>query len=185
MRVKIFSSSLKLFALVIFVVNVAPINAEYIVDLETSQIGFTAYSRIHNVNGKFLVWRFKGKIDDDFRGKGKIVIALNSVNSGNAKRDKHLRNEDFFDVIKFPEAIYHIDGVQLTGKTLVVNGRLHLHGVERPINLHLQRIKTTAAYKLSGEITLQQKDFGMVYNSLINPVKSEVTLKLHIVLKKK
>ncbi|TGK15351.1 YceI family protein [Leptospira fluminis] len=107
------------------------------------------------------------------------------MNSGSEKRDNHLADPEFFDIAKFPEAIYHIDSVRLTGDTLAIKGRLSLHGVERPLDLDLQRKKDTSDLVLVGETTLQQKDFGMVYSSLINPIKSEVALKFHIVLTKK
>lgn len=182
---KIIGLSFKLILFAMGVGGIAPIFSDYTVDLQSSRIGFTAYSRIHDVDGQFSSWRFEGRIKDDLSGKGKIVIQLTSVDSGNKKRDEHLRDPDFFDVAKFPEAIYSIDNVQTSNDRLIVKGRLLLHGVEKAINLNLHRRKEAADWILAGETTLQQKDFGMVYSSLINPVKSEVTLKFYIVLKKK
>lgn len=182
---KILSNSFKTIAMLSLFSAMMPIYSETIVDVQKSRIGFTAYSRIHDVDGQFMAWRFEGKIGDDFRGKGKIVIQLMSVNSGNQKRDKHLRDPDFFDIARFPDAVYHIDSTRLTSETLEITGRLSLHGVEKPINLNLQRKKDALGWVLVGETILHQKDFGMVYSSLINPVKSEVRLKFHIVLVKK
>ena len=162
-----------------------PLCADWVIDSEKSSLGFTAYSRLHDVDGHFGKWHFDGKIADDFSGNGKVIVSLSSVDSGNKRRDQHLLDPDFFDVERFPNAIYSIDSTRLTENTLEISGRLSLHGVEKPVRLNLKRKKEVTGWSLSGETILHQEDFGIVYNSFINPVENKVKLKLQIFLKQK
>lgn len=162
-----------------------PLQAEWMVDPAQSRIGFVAFSRIHDAEGLFEAWRFDGTIGEDFKGAGTVTVKLSSVNSGNAKRDAHLLNQDFFDVSRFPEAVYRIEAARLEGDVVRLSGKLSLHGVERPLGISLSRRQMADGWDLSGEAMLPRRDFGMDYDSFINPIKNDVRLKIHLVLKRK
>ena len=80
-----------------------------------------------------------GKITLDPAGKSgsiEITIDATSIDTGHAKRDEHLKSEEFFNVAKFPTLAYKagklkFDGDKLTG----ADGELTLLGVTKPVSL--------------------------------------------------
>jgi polyisoprenoid-binding protein YceI len=68
-------------------------------------------------------------------------IKVDSVDTHNADRDKHLKSADFFDAQEFPLITFKSTGpFRKTGAdTHEVQGDLTLHGVTRPLTLELTR----------------------------------------------
>ncbi|MEM7429850.1 MAG: YceI family protein [Pseudomonadota bacterium] len=65
-----------------------------------------------------------------------VRIDANSVSTGVAALDKHLKSSSFLDVAKFPEITFESTVVQRTGdKTAEVTGDLTIHGVTKPVTL--------------------------------------------------
>ena len=105
----------------------------YEIDASHAEVGFTIrHMGISNVRGKFKT--FTGTIEyggdvASLRATGSIETA--SVNTGNQKRDEHLRSPDFFDTDTYPEITFvtkSVDGDTLTGT-------LTMHGVSRDITM--------------------------------------------------
>lgn len=166
----------------LFAVSATTLSAEWATVPAESTIGFTAFSRMHDVDGKFASWTFTGKIGDDWKGQGRITLRSDSVESGNAKRDTHLKNEDFFDVAGHPVISYDIDRAEVKGDHLLLTGKLTIRGVSRPVSLDLLRTVNGSRAELSGETLIKRQDYGMTYSSMINPIKDEVKLKFRVVL---
>jgi len=64
-----------------------------------------------------------------------VTIDPSSVDTGEPKRDAHLKTDTFFDVAKFPTATFTSSSVVKNGSKLTVNGNLTLHGVTLPVVL--------------------------------------------------
>ena len=78
-------------------------------DVDTAHTDVTFKVRhmgISNVTGRFE--RFGGTFEVDPKNikatKGNLTIDVGSINTGNAKRDGHLKAEDFFDAAKYPKS---------------------------------------------------------------------------------
>ena len=78
-----------------------------------------------------------------------LELDLESLNTGIAKRDEHMRSEEFLHTAKFPKAILMIDKItkasskMLTDKTPVTvnaEGTLDLHGVKHKVKLEDVRV---------------------------------------------
>lgn len=161
----------------------------YNVDREHSSIGFkVAHMMISNVKGGFD--KFSGNFEYDEKTK-KIktlvgAIDVNSINTNNEKRDKHLKSADFFDVAKYPD----IKFVLTKTDSKYAYGKLTMHGVTKEIKLELQNngsIKDPwgnirVGLSLDGKIN--RKDFGLVYNSVLETggitIGDEVTLNIEL-----
>jgi polyisoprenoid-binding protein YceI len=63
-----------------------------------------------------------------------LTIAADSLNTGQAKRDAHLRAADFFNVEKYPRVNFVSQSAALQGATLAVHGQLHAAGKETPVD---------------------------------------------------
>jgi polyisoprenoid-binding protein YceI len=82
-----------------------------------------------------------------------VTIDLASVDIGNDKLDKELQEDKFFDVAKFPTAVYKGTDIKFNGDTPVeVIGTLTLHGVTKPLNLKVESYKCYTNPMLKKEV---------------------------------
>lgn len=97
------------------------------------------------------------------------TIDLTSLVSFDATRDEHLKGPFWFNVDKFATISFASDGVRLKGENEAdVFGMLKLHGVEKPVTLHVKMNKRGPdpatkkdAVGFSIVATLKRSDFGM------------------------
>ncbi len=165
-------------------VSLTALHAEWKVSESDSRIGFTAFSRMHDVDGSFEKWTFSGKISDSLTGKGTATIMTSSVNTGKIKRDRHLRNEDFFNTPVYSQAIYKISNISRMGNKVIMKGVFTLLGKERALNITLDATQKDNTMILSGSKVIKRSDFGMDFNSNMNPIQDNVKLNFKIVLNK-
>lgn len=173
----------------LFLTSSALFGTEYDVDHSHSSVGFKVkHMMVSNVNGVFK--EFSGAIDYDQKTKklksisGEVIAK--SVDTGIEKRDEHLRNEDFFDVAKFPKM--NLKSIEIKGDKVVAE--LTIKNVTKKVNFD---------YEFGGEVTdpwgnnriglelegkINRKDFGLTYNKTLETggllVGDEV--KIHIEL---
>ena len=103
------------------------------------------------------------------------TIDARTVNTRNADRDKDLRGDQFFDVAKYPRITFKSRSVTVVspGK-LKVAGDLTIHGVTKAVVLdvdgptpEIKDIWGTMRIGATASTTLNRRDFGLVYNSLL------------------
>jgi polyisoprenoid-binding protein YceI len=106
---------------------------------------------------------------DPTRSAVAIVIDMASLNTGARHRDEHLKSSDFFDVEKFPMAVFRSTGVSRTSTGLQLLGALTLHGVTREIAIPCSTIHAPTAdphgstlIDFAGHVRLARLDFGIV-----------------------
>jgi polyisoprenoid-binding protein YceI len=63
------------------------------------------------------------------------TIDLASIDTGNERRDNHLRSADFFEAERYPTMSYRSTGIRPAADGWIVDGELTLHGVTRPVPL--------------------------------------------------
>jgi len=115
-------------------------------DPAQSSISFKIRHFLGTAKGRFT--KFSGTIEvDRERPEQSSVVATiqaSSIDTGIAKRDEHLRGEDFFDVRKFPVIIFKSARVKQTGPNGgEIAGELTIHGITRPITLKAQLLEAT------------------------------------------
>jgi polyisoprenoid-binding protein YceI len=111
------------------------------VDPEHSKIAFSVRqlgTRVHGRFTKFDITIVTG--DDPSDSSVSAAIDLASLDTGNAKRDEHIRSDTFFDVAKHPAASYDSTGIRRAGEGWVIDGNLMLHGITRNVHLALAAI---------------------------------------------
>lgn len=149
----------------------------YEVDASHSQIGFQIkHLGISTVSGRFS--NFKSSFEYDpanpEAAKASAVIDAASIDTGNEKRDEHLRSADFLDTATYPEIVFESTAVTKTGENqFEAAGDLTLHGVTKPVTLKVeyggsavdQRGSKRAAFAATG--TINRKDFGIVYHKVL------------------
>jgi len=105
----------------------------------------------------------------------KVTIDAASINTGDPKRDEHLRGADFFDVAQYPTIVFESTKITPKGKDKVlVQGKLTLKGVTKDTKFEFSGsgpIKNpyADAFKggAEGKFKVNRKDYGLVYNSVL------------------
>ena len=99
------------------------------------------------------------------------VIDVAGVNSGEAGRDEHLRNADFFEVEKYPTITFRSTKVEDAGDgEYKVTGDLTIKDVTRPVTLDLEYLGTIASpfgdqrAGFSASTEISRKDWGIEFN---------------------
>ena len=117
----------------------------YVVDRSHSSVDFSIRHLVGRTKGRF--GEFSGTISYDaakpqassFSG----IIQVKSIDTGNERRDGHLRSADFFEAEAFPEITFESTEVTGTGEsTLDVKGKLTMHGTTREVTLSVEILGT-------------------------------------------
>lgn len=69
------------------------------------------------------------------------TIELASIDTGNPKRDEHVRSATFLDAANHPTVSYRSTGIRHADEGWLVDGELTLHGVTRPVPLTVKRTR--------------------------------------------
>lgn len=170
---------------------------DYSIDGMHSKIGFEiSHLVISSVEGTFQKYEGSIKVDKKANlSKAEVTIDVDSINTGVAKRDDHLKSADFFDVQKFPKMTFTSSDVKITGDTLKIKGLLKIKDQSKEVTLtgkYLGEVKdgygqNKIAFKASTKIN--RKDFGLTWSQAVEagPVvgdQVEITLNIQATLKK-
>lgn len=144
-------------------------------------IGHLGISRVH---GKFTNPTGTYRLDFDNPSASMIEVSVKaeSVNTGNQKRDDHLRSADFFNVEQFPSISFVGRSFEKTGADgMTVVGDLTLLAETRPVEVHLTFLgegDTPQGYKsgLEATFTIRRSEFGMTKYLEGNAIGDEVRL---------
>jgi len=146
------------------------------IDVSHSAIAFSVrHMVIAKVHGRFARW--SGAVTFDPKDPASAAVAVRieaaSIDTQVADRDTHLRSPDFLDVEKFPEIAFTSRSVAKSGEGWAVAGDLTLHGVTRPVTLAAEFAGTgkdpwgNQRAGFSAKVTLDRKDFGLVWNAAL------------------
>jgi len=184
--------------LLVFIAVSANAQTKWSFDKSHSNVGFSViHLVISEVEGRF--GSFDGTVitkSDAFEDSEiEFKVDVNSVNTDNAKRDEHLRSDDFFNSEKYPSMIFKSTSMKKVGDNRYkLKGNLTIRDITKPIELDVKlngvikdpRGNTKAGFKISG--SLDRFDFGLKWNSLMEVggavVSKTVTLNLNVELKK-
>jgi polyisoprenoid-binding protein YceI len=112
---------------------------------------------------------------------GSVEATAASLDSGNAKRDQHLRSADFFDVANHPSVVFALVQVDPLGNDQVrVTGHLRAAGRSQPITFDAHLSDATAErVTVDGELSVDRRTgFGMNWSPL-GMASSTVLLVVH------
>ncbi len=133
---------------------------------------------IADVQGSFPDVQGVAVIDakDITRSTIEVTINADSISTGVAKRDGHLKSADFFDVAQYPALTFKSKKVEQNGKNkLKVIGDLTLHGVTKEVELQVSgpSIDTKDPWgntRKGAKATtkINRKDFGIVWNATLD-----------------
>lgn len=108
----------------------------WILDPERSSLEFRVrllYGKVGTVKGGF--GSFRGTLDLAAQPAIELAIAGDSIDTGNRRRDEHLRSAAFFDVAAHPEVRFESESAALDGEALHIDGLLRAAGESVPLDL--------------------------------------------------
>jgi polyisoprenoid-binding protein YceI len=158
---------------------------------DRSKVEFTGSKVTGSHSGGFKSFKADATVDP---AKKTLVgfsatIDMNSTWSDNDNLTGHLKNQDFFDVPKFPTSEFVATKVEpgsdakLAGSNAMITGNLTLHGVTKQISFPAKvEVAETGAVNLNTEFAINRKDFGIVYGGKADDlIRDEVVIKLAVV----
>jgi polyisoprenoid-binding protein YceI len=166
------------------------------IDSSHSNANFSVrHMMVTNVKGSFDKVTGTINLDDKDITKSTVnaTIDASTINTGEPKRDGHLKSPDFFDVEKHKTITFKSKKVEKAGESkLKVTGDLTLHGVTKEVTLDVEG--PTAEFKnpFSGSPTrgfsattkINRKDFGLGWNKALETggvmVGEEVAIDLNL-----
>jgi polyisoprenoid-binding protein YceI len=143
---------------------------------------------ISTVRGAFRDFEGTLEIGDDIatsKAAGKIKAA--SLDTGESKRDEHLRSADFFDADNYGDIAFESTSIEVIDEDeFHVTGDLTMHGVTKPITLHAEVTgteedpwgNTRVGLEVQGE--LNRGDWGMTFNKALGSGNMMVSDKVRI-----
>jgi polyisoprenoid-binding protein YceI len=116
------------------------------------------------VKGRFD--RYGGVLALGESPSAELAIEADSIDTGNAKRDKHLRSSDFFHVEANPHVRFVSEDVTLDGEQLRVRGRLHAAGGQIPLEIDANLREVDGELEIDATAHAAQRELGMTWNPL-------------------
>lgn len=148
----------------------------FAVDTAHSNVGFRVpiAGGLAQVTGKFSQFSVNLSFDETDITKSTVeaTIKTDSIDTGIAGRDTHLKTPDFFDVAKYPEITFKSKRIDKKGKSLVLMGDFSMHGVTKEISFpfvvvgscYNQKAKTVAApCGFQATLKIDRRDYGINY----------------------
>ncbi|MEU6101431.1 YceI family protein [Streptomyces flaveolus] len=122
--------------------DLAALTGDYAIDPSHTTIGFVArHAMVTNVKGKFL--DFTGTLHLDgtapAESTASLDITMDSIDTGSADRDGHLKSADFFKTDEFPTMTFRSTKAEaLGGDDYRITGDLTILGTTKPITIDLE-----------------------------------------------
>jgi polyisoprenoid-binding protein YceI len=146
------------------------------IDRSHSEVAFQVRHLLSKVRGRFTDFAGTLQFDeaDPRASRVDVVIQAGSIDTAEPDRDKHLRSADFFDVTNYPALTFTSTSVTPRGdNNYDVAGDLTIHGVTRPVTLPASFLGVAsdpwgnAKHVFEAELTLNRKDYGLVWNAAL------------------
>jgi polyisoprenoid-binding protein YceI len=122
--------------------DLAALTGDYTIDPAHTTIGFVArHAMVTNVKGSFQDFTGALHLDgtDPSRSAASIDVVMDSIKTGSADRDGHLKSADFFKTDEFPTMTFRSSSAQaLGGDDYRITGDLTILGTTRPLTIDLE-----------------------------------------------
>jgi polyisoprenoid-binding protein YceI len=154
-------------------------------DRDGSSVAFTVKTMwgLIPVRGRFD--RFVGSYEVGRNGMTiELTIDADSLDTGNPKRDEHLRSPDFFDVGEHAQVRFRSTRVNAVGDaTLHVAGNLEVAGIVQPLEFAVTVQPAGDALAIEAMTTVDQRRFRMS-SGLLGMIRGPATLHVEALLKR-
>ena len=159
----------------------------YVPDRPHCQLNFVGDALLVSAHGYFEKWEIDAQLNPANLEDSAVALDIESASLTTriTQRDNHLRSDAFFDVANHPKIKFVSNKVKkIDDKNLTLTGDLTLRGVTKAVDVPVKVVflrEGDARFK--GELQVNRRDYGMNYNSRMNPIEDMVTVQfdLHLV----
>ena len=153
------------------------------IQFKIKHLGFSwLYGQFNKFSGKFSYDK-----SNPSRSKIDIEISVSSLDSNHAKRDKHLRGDEYLDVKKYPTATFTSTSFEETGDgKAILKGNFTLHGVTKNITINVEHVghgnDPWGGYRRGfyGTASIKPIEFGLKGMDKLGPHSEDLFLELSI-----
>ena len=143
---------------------------EFKIDVAASKITWIGTKVTGKHNGTISLKEGSVFAKDGLIVAGKVVADMASLDDKDLtgeyhdKLNKHLKSEEFFDVVKFPEGSFEISAVEKSTTGYTVKGNLSLKGVAHGVTFEADIVSDKGAPKSAkATFNIDRKKWGIVY----------------------
>ncbi len=169
----------------------ADLTGTWTIDAAHSTVGFAVkHAMVATTRGKFTSFTGGATIDVDTPENSTLWVDIdaNSVETGNADRDGHLKSNDFFGAEDNPKISYKSTSVAVKGDEIHTTGDLTIKGVTKPVDVVWEFNgvakdpwgNTKSGF--DGTATINRKDWGLTWNAALETGGVLVADKVKLVL---
>jgi len=151
--------SLRLFLALTFIFNLTTAQTQSIdqeksvVEFKIGAMGFgKAKGTFKNMKGDFSF-----NVAELNNSSFNVCVDASTVNTKNEKRDKHLKNEDFFNVVVYPTICFESTSITKLNDTYITKGNLILHGITKDVEIPFSFKNNT----FTGALEINRLDYGL------------------------
>jgi polyisoprenoid-binding protein YceI len=172
---------------------VEDIAGDYTIDPTHTRIGFsTRHAMVTTVRGQFTDFSGTAHVDtaNPAASAVQLTIVAESIDTGVADRDAHLRSADFFDTDANKQITFTSTKVERDGDEWLVTGDLSLNGVTREVTVPFELTGSARdpfgnlRIGFEGGTTINRKDWGVTWNAALETggvlVSEKIKLELDV-----
>lgn len=126
--------------------------------------------------------RFEGSLNLEGQGgAGSLEIDAASLNTGSARRDTHLRSEDFFGSDAYPAISFRSSQVTRMTSGVSISGHLRIREADIPLELAVEIEETLDGVVATTHTAISPKAAGLKWNWL-GMVRGDATVRIELSL---
>lgn len=128
--------------------------------------------------------------DDVTKSSVEFTAKIESIDTGVAQRDGHLKSADFFDAAKYPEMTFKSTKVEKKNGKHILTGDLTIKGVTKQVSFPFTMtggVKDPwggTRFGIAAGTNINRRDFGITWGNLLPSgaldVANEVAVELHV-----
>ena len=155
---------------------------EFQMDIAKSELKWHGGS-LFQINDHDGIVQFKKgylKVQDGKLWGGSFEVDMNTIKTldtggANGELDKHLKNEDFFDVKKYPTAWLSIQKVKpIENDMYEVEANLNIKGITKPILFNAKLEEINNRWQMTTKFIIDRQRWNITYGSPDNDVMDPV-----------
>jgi polyisoprenoid-binding protein YceI len=171
------------------------LNGTWNIQKETSNVylSVTTSKETVNISMKGVKGSWVVNLEDASKMTGEGIIDLNTLDSGNATRDGHIKGDKFLNIASQAEATFKVKSIENMPKTwsdgqampINLKGTLTVKGVSKDVTFASQALYDQGALKLSGTTKVTFSDFGMTNpHAVVLETENDLAVRLELTLNK-
>lgn len=149
--------------------NLKPVDSENAVTFVIKNVGINTKGSLNGLKGSI-----KWDAANPAASQISVTVDAATVSTNIDARDRHLKEEEYFNVAKYPTLSFNSTAVSAT----TVTGNLTIKGVTKSITFPITVTPSGKGYMFEGNFNINRRDFGVGGNSFVLSDDVKVTLKV-------